>query len=218
LNHKRTLKVPLKKVAEGVSLCLENASQFCSDAKILNKESSCKHALGLCIYAMEELGKAIMLKESSDYATKNSEDFVLFERVEPGIFFHGNPEDLKNSVGFSGKPIMPFYDHLSKLFYSKYARYLATMNRIMKRVEKRGTENLSEIAQAIRQLLDQAREIDVENPNIRELAFYVDYDEEKGKWSKGSIKVTSRRLNELVSDVEEAISIVRYGKSYPYDR
>ena len=50
--------IPLDKIPEGIGLCLQNASQFCADARVVSKESNCEHALDLCLYAIEELGKA----------------------------------------------------------------------------------------------------------------------------------------------------------------
>jgi AbiV family abortive infection protein len=82
LKNKNILTIPLKSVAEGVELCLDNATQFCSDAKALVEISSCQHALGLCIYAIEELGKATLLKEMAAYATKRNEDNITLERTK----------------------------------------------------------------------------------------------------------------------------------------
>ena len=61
LKSKSELKIPLDKLSEGADLCLENAAQFCADANALIQQSSYEHALGLCIFAIEELGKAILL-------------------------------------------------------------------------------------------------------------------------------------------------------------
>ena len=61
----REMKTPLNRIEAGIELCLKNSSQFCSDVEMIVKPSF-EHALGLCILALEELGKAMMLREMAD--------------------------------------------------------------------------------------------------------------------------------------------------------
>jgi AbiV family abortive infection protein len=73
LRSKDKLVIPLQKVEEGIDLCLKNASQFCKDAKLLNSNSSAQHALGLCMFAIEELGKAHLLTEQKFLGKKHGD-------------------------------------------------------------------------------------------------------------------------------------------------
>jgi AbiV family abortive infection protein len=200
------MKIPLNRVAEGADLCLENAQQFCSDARILGEKSSCEHALGLCILALEELGKAIMLKEKATMSTKRSEHVVSFESVRPEEVFNTKREYLK-AMGFSDRKINPFYDHPSKLLYARNMIRLATWERVMKSVNGKMFLTSEEMDETIRQLWKQATEVNVERRDLRELVFYVDYDQEKDEWSKGRVKLTPTQVKELTAIIEGAISL-----------
>jgi hypothetical protein len=208
------LKIPLNKVAEGADLCLENASQFCSDARILGENSSCEHALGLCILALEELGKATMLKVKTPFAMKKRDDVVSFELVSPEVFFHEPLESLKKR-GFQDRKINPFYHHLSKLLYIQNMRLFAVRARIMKSLDGKGFQNMDEMNRTIEGMWKQALEVDVDRKDLRELAFYVDYDQEKGEWSKGRLKLTSAKVKELITDIESTIDLIRGMKTNP---
>jgi AbiV family abortive infection protein len=209
LTRKPTLKIPLNKVEEGADLCLQNALQFCSDADILMKQQSVEHALGLCILATEELGKAIMLKEKAAYARKRSEDVIVFERVKPEIFFKANFEDLKK-IGFTGSKIHPFYDHLSKLLYTKNIRSLATHERIMFSLEGKRFQTTDEIWSVVKELKKQTQKV---STDLREDVFYVNYVPKKEKWKKG-VKIDAARVKDFISDIEKAISLIGQWKVF----
>jgi hypothetical protein len=206
LNGKAILKIPLGKMAEGADLCLENASQFCFDARVLIEKSSYEHALALCIFAIEELGKATMLKEKAAYASARSEENMVFESVEPEVYFN-RPKEYLKTRGFSGKRINPFYHHPSKFFYAGKFMSMATQDRIVKSLEGRKFETLEEIDKTIEEIWKQALKITPERTDLRELALYVDYDQQKGIWSKGRLKLTSMAINQLATDIEKAIEL-----------
>jgi ribosomal protein S6 len=211
LNRKEVLKIPLGRVAEGADLCLENASQFCSDARTLAEKSSCEHALGLSIFAMEELGKAIMLKEKAAYANRDAEDSVCFEKVIPDKVFNVPFKNLKKR-GFSGCEINPFYDHRSKLLYTRNIRRLATYATIIKSIDGKGFSTEDEMNETIERLWKKAVELNVEKVALRELAFYVDYDQKRGEWNSWSVNLTQAKVKELTTIIEEAISLIRQWK------
>ena len=55
LNGEKTFVIPLNKVSEGADVMPQiNAVQLCSDARVLIEKSSYEHALGFCIFAIEE--------------------------------------------------------------------------------------------------------------------------------------------------------------------
>ena len=89
MKQKKIITIPLAKISEGIDLCLSNALQFCEDAKLINNESSRAHALGLCLYALEELGKADLLQEYAFWAKKNGIEEITIEQSEPKTFSIG---------------------------------------------------------------------------------------------------------------------------------
>ena len=205
------LKIPLNKVAEGADLCLDNASQFCSDAIVLSKKSSYDHALALCIFAIEELGKAILLKEKAAYALKDSDPVIILKHEKPEVIFKKTIEDLKTK-GFSGKEVNPFYHHLSKLFYASNMMYMARDTNVMKSIAGKRFQSMDEINKTINKLWKEANEINVYHTDLRELALYVDYDQEKCIWSKGRPKLTPTKIGQLATDIQTAIELIRQWK------
>lgn len=204
---KSILNIPLDRIDEGIDLCLENASQFCSDADVLIGQKSCEHALGFCILATEELGKAIMLKVQSAYARKRSEETVIFERAKPEDYFKATKrEDLKK-FGFKNleRKINPFYDHLSKLLCAKNMLSLATHERIMLSLEGKWFQTIDEIMDKAKELRKQAQEV---STDLREQVLYVDYNQRQGKWSKGIIQIDSAKVKEFISDVQKAVRLI----------
>ena len=115
MRTKNKLIIPLEKVPERIDLCLHNASQFCAAARALSKESSIGHALGLCLYAIEELGKAELLNQLAFSAKKYGDKVVTLERAKPKKFFNEAYHSSLDKLGFS-KDMNPFYDHRFKLF------------------------------------------------------------------------------------------------------
>jgi hypothetical protein len=211
LNGEAILKIPLNKVAEGADLCLDNAVQFCSDARVLSEESSCDHALGLCIFAIEELGKAILLKEKATYALKDSKNVVILKHAKPEVIFK-RPLDYLKTKGFSNKEVNPFRHHLSKLLYASSIMSMATHTNVIKSLDGKGFQTMDEMTKTIEEMLKQAYEIDVEKTDLRELAFYVDYDQKEGTWSKGRLKVTQTMVRQLAANIETAIELIRQWK------
>lgn len=211
MNGEIILKIPLDKVAEGADLCLDNASQFCSDARFLSEKSSCDHALALCIFAIEELGKAILLKEKAAYALKDSDSAIILKNEKPEVIFRTTKDVLKTK-GFSGKEVNPFYNHLSKLLYASNMMNMATHTNVMKSIEGKRFHGMDEINKTIENLLKEAYEVNVYHTDLRELALYVDYDQEKGVWSKGRHKVTLTKVRNLATDIQTAIELIRQWK------
>lgn len=223
LNGKKTLILPLNKMAEGADLCLENALQFCSDARVLIERTSYAHALGFCIFAVEELGKAILLKTKATYAQKESKADVILNKEKPESLFHMTTEDLK-AKGFKctkekerevSQGVYPFYDHLSKLLIASNMMYLATRTNVMKSLAGKRFQRMDEINKAIENFWKEAYEINVYHTDLRELALYVDYDQKHGVWKKGRLELNQEKLRQLVVNIETAIELNRQWKLYP---
>lgn len=195
-------------MTEGVDLCLKNALQFCSDARVLIEKASYEHALGFCIFAIEEVGKAVLLKSKAYYAQKESKVDVFFGKENSESLFHRTTEYL-NARGFQKKEVYPFYDHLSKLLFGGDILSIAEHINVMKIIDRKEFSTLEELRRTIDDMLKQAQELAVEKTDLRELALYVDYDEEKGEWTNGKLKLTPTKIERLVTNIETAIELAR---------
>jgi len=74
---------------EGILLCLERAKQLAKDALYLAKKSNTTHAFGLYTFAVEEYGKALLLKEQKKMKKGN---FIV-----PAWIFGGKSRKRANS-------------------------------------------------------------------------------------------------------------------------
>lgn len=206
MTAKGKLVIPLDKIPEGIDLCLRNASQFCRDARIVSKESSCEHALGLCLYAVEELGKAELLQELAASARKYGERVITLERNKPQRFFNERLHADLGKLGFS-RDMNPFYDHRCKLFYGRGLVGLATNERLMRSLDGREFHNFKELIQALQEKGKDVYEIDVKQIGFRELVMYVDFDQENNEWTTGRIKFASNEIDGIIQDIERAIGL-----------
>jgi len=208
MRAKEKLTIPIDKIVEGIVMCLKNSAQFCADAKLLCKESSCQHAFGLCLYAIEELGKAQMLKELSAHAKKKGETQLVFCQIKAKDFFSWwTPKDLKK-FGFSNKERNPFYDHRYKLWFAGKMVAIATQNRIITSLGDQKFQNLSEIFDAFNEKGKDVYELNVKRVGFREGAMYVDYDQKNNKWVNGTVKITTSKIIEMIGDIEETIEML----------
>ena len=57
-------KIPREKLGEGIELCKKNALDYLQDAKLIIEEKRFNHAYVSVQFAIEELGKIIMLREA----------------------------------------------------------------------------------------------------------------------------------------------------------
>jgi AbiV family abortive infection protein len=213
LKSKTKLTIPVDKIPEGIDLCLRNASQFCADAKLVNNESNYNHALGLCLYAIEELGKAELLKLLAFWAKKNGDKTITFERGKPQNFFHERYHSSLGKLGFS-RDMNPFYDHRCKLFFARSLLGLATNERLMRSLEGEKFNNFREIIRAYNEKVKDVYEIDVREIGFREVIMYVDYDQEKNEWINGTMQFTQKDVDEMVQDIERAIQLFDKNETY----
>ena len=213
MRAKGKLVIPLDKIPEGVDLCLRNASQFCKDARIVNRESSCEHAFGLCLYAIEELGKAKLLQELAASARKYGDRVISLERNKPQKFFNERLHADLGKLGFS-KEMNPFYDHRCKLFYGQGNVYLATNKRLMQSLDGQKFHNFRELIQAFEEKGKDVNEIDVKEIGFRELAMYVDFDQENNEWTTGRMKFASKEIDGMIQDIERAIQLFDRDEKY----
>lgn len=57
-------KIPKSQMQEGIDLCIKNIADYLLDARIIAKDGRLHHALISAEFAIEELGKMLLLKES----------------------------------------------------------------------------------------------------------------------------------------------------------
>jgi hypothetical protein len=136
------------------------------------------------------LGKVAMLKDEATCAQKRSEEAAVFE---PGKFKE-----------FTKREVNPFYDHLSKLIFAGKYMEMASFERSMKSQDGRWFQTIYEFFEKVDELQKQNQEV---NTDLRELVFYVDYNQKDGSWSKG-IQVDSARLRALISDIRNSIRLI----------
>jgi len=214
LRTKDKLVIPLDKISEGIDLCLNNASQFCTDAKILSKEYSYSHALGLCLYAIEELGKAELLNQLAFSAKKYGDKTIILEKKKPQKFFAEVYQSSLGKLGFSNE-MNPFFDHRFKLFCGRGLLGLATNERVMKQAtDVKNFTNLRDILNAMDEIGKDVYEIDVKEIGFREIVMYVDYDQEKNEWINGMMQFTQKDIDEMIQDIERAIQLFDKNQVY----
>jgi AbiV family abortive infection protein len=202
---KKRITIPTAKISEGIDLCLINASQFCKDARLLNSKSSHAHALGLCVYALEELGKADLLQMYSDFAKQYDIKEITIEKKEVENFFYsGNHQKLIDKFGFFEK-INPFYDHRYKLLKgSGRAFQVVDWGKLLSPEEKQNINSFNEFFKAIEK--KDYYEIDIKEQGFRQEVMYVDYNREKNKWIHGT-KFSQKDIDNLIEDITRAIEL-----------
>jgi len=213
LRAKGKLVIPLDKIPEGIDLCLRNASQFCVDARVISKESSCEHALGLCLYAIEELGKAELLQSLAASARKYGNRVITLERNKPQRFFRKELHSYISKLGFP-EEMNPFYDHRCKLFFGRQLLGLAINERIMRSLDGQKFQNFNELIQAFEEKGKDVYEIDVKEIGFREHVMYVDFDQENNEWVSGTMKFTPNEIDEMIQDIELAIKLFNKNEKY----
>jgi len=73
------VKIPRDKIPEGIKRSVEEIKRYVSDAELLIEKTSLRHALILVQFAIEELGRASILKKRFEEA--ESKDIVEVEDV-----------------------------------------------------------------------------------------------------------------------------------------
>jgi AbiV family abortive infection protein len=72
-------KVPIARMQEGIDLCMKNAADYLLDARMIANEGRLNHALVSAEFAIEELGKMLLLKahlkEGSNIVEIDGEQF-----------------------------------------------------------------------------------------------------------------------------------------------
>jgi AbiV family abortive infection protein len=85
---------------EGIEMCKENALEFIEDARIIAGTGKFHHAVISLEYALEEFGKALLLKEARDDNGKDKEVIINFyynhnKKVERALDSIDNKENYR---------------------------------------------------------------------------------------------------------------------------
>jgi AbiV family abortive infection protein len=82
-------EIPKAKIQEGIDLCKSNVVDFLKDAKLIIAEKRLNHAYVMVEFAIEEFGKAILLKEALE---QNKSDPII---VKESVFKSHKQKDEK---------------------------------------------------------------------------------------------------------------------------
>lgn len=150
-----------EQMSNGITLCLENASNLIEEAGILFNKKKYARTLSLAILSLEELGKIVLLTESVSF-TKNRND-----RIKE--FF----KDFRSHITKRKDSIIPLYVELYNIGLSKgneiekiAKRAVKTYKSLMSTVDKLPTK--------IKNILLEEKNVDVEE--LKLMGFYVDYN------------------------------------------
>lgn len=88
-------RVPISHMQKGIDLCLKNIADYLLDAKIIINEDRPHHALISAQFAIEELGKMLLLKESLKNCNNATEIEINGEKF---CDHHGKAEKAWNEV------------------------------------------------------------------------------------------------------------------------
>lgn len=80
---KKSVEIPLHKVDFGITLILDNVHAFIEDARLLLRHSTTTHVVGLLEFAIQELGKAELIKQQF-----RSQMELRMKEVESGEVMH----------------------------------------------------------------------------------------------------------------------------------
>ncbi len=99
--------------------------------------------------------------------------------------------------------------------FSSQAHNAHGVAKLVKSIDGKSFQTIDEMNNTIAEMWKQALEVDVDNKDLREFAFYVDYNQEKRKWNSGTLKLTSTKIKELITDIERTIDFIRRMKTNP---
>jgi hypothetical protein len=173
------------------------------------KESR-EHALGLCLFAIEELGKAELLQGLSNSAKKYGEKAIILKRVKPHEFFAEGLHSTIDKLGFE-KEKNPFYDHRYKLFYGSALLGEKVNERILTLMGSWDSRTFEELIDAYEKIGKDFHLIDIRETGFREDVMYVDYDETNKQWIHGTGNINPDEIPLIIEDVEKAI--IQYDKN-----
>jgi AbiV family abortive infection protein len=212
LRRKDKLVIPLQKIEEGIDLCLGNASQFCKDAKLLNSHASSQHALGLCIFAIEELGKAHLLTEQKFLANKYGNSEIVFKKDETPKLLNECYRKTAKESGFSQR-LNLFYDHRCKLFLGRGLVGIAMNGRLSESLKDQTFKNFRDFLSAFEKT-ETYPQINVKELGFREDVMYIDFDQLNNIWVNGTEKFPVKDINDLITDIERAIIVFNKNEEF----
>ncbi len=155
---------------EGICLCLERAKQLAQDAIDLAKKSNTTNAFGLYTFAVEEYGKALLLKEQKKMRGKN---FIV-----PAWIFGGKSRKRSNSHQ------QKFQKALKKLPYecnmiTLWSRDVHVPEMEDQKIHVKEINQTATIPAGLTGRFSLTTSPDFEE---RMKVFYVDWDDKKKEW------------------------------------
>jgi AbiV family abortive infection protein len=190
----------------GCKRCIENVTGLLESAKTLNvNQSTQKYALGLYMYALEEYGKAIMLKKA---ITGNRKRYHIFG----WILGTKNPDQsTENEINSHDKKIMTAYNNLPfdcrVIVRGVIINEASSVTRTIKTTKKKyGLDNqVSVLKGSTGTFSDTQVSIFDYNLDLKTACFYIDWDENDKSW-KLDVVTGKEDLNKNINCLEDALT------------
>jgi AbiV family abortive infection protein len=182
-----------QELREGSKKCIENTKRLLEGAKTLNENDRTEQfALGLYMYAVEEFGKAILLKKA---ITGNQKEYQIFGWIlglgKPNE--RGNAHDEKIKIGLDNLP-------------SDCRTVNVTVSVPFTRTIRIGQDNIISIPESATGTF-----LDVTNPNkfvysldLKTACFYIDWDKTINDW-KYDVVTQPDDLKKYIKCLEDAL-------------
>ena len=189
-----------RQLSEGVNRCIEKTERLLNNALVLIDEGKdITHAMGLYTFAIEEYGKALLLKECSlDPDGKYRVPVEIFTgRESHKLKFHRGNKDLPEECKIFGFGV--------KIDSAFTATTVITF--------KGGSHAVSIIPGATGFFVDSSPksvEDSVVDFIVRTECFYVDWDDEKKRW-KNELTVSKDELLKATRSFKEHLVNIKIG-------
>jgi len=189
----------------GYERCIENVRGLLASAKMLNENvTTQQYALGLYMYAVEEYGKAIMLKNS---ITGNKKRYHILG----WILGKGKPNQItETGIDAHSKKIMIGYNNLPEgcnVFFRgvKITKAFPTTKTIKIKKNKYGLESKVSIGKGTTgSYYDTTTGIFDYNLDLKTSCFYIDWDENNNSW-KFDVVTQKADLDKNIKCLENAL-------------
>ena len=182
---------------EGYERCIEHVQNLLYSAKLLlEHEDSRQYALGLYMYAIEEYGKAEILKS---YFTENKSEYSIPEWIFGRGDFRSKAHDRKLGEGF--KKLPPICRRLSRTIEITYNSSDTVQTFVIKRdgIPIGSISVPPHLSGTFEDPSISKRTVDFD---LKTACFYIDWD--NGKW-KFVLPVDKDQLTDNIKRIKEAI-------------
>lgn len=181
MRRREIVRIRVDRAMEGIERCLKKSKSFLDDTSKLITDGSLESALGLTIYALENLGKAKMIFDEYQYSLQEGETEIVFK-------------DARKT----------FYEHCYKLMKASSLLDLSKDDEVMILSLALGDDFPDPVAELlVEQKLMKVKDVLERGHGLRQSGFHVDYDEKEDKWSE--LEISKEELERLIESAHKAI-------------